>query len=241
MSKRNQSDKNTRSKKVENHFKALPPLQPQNQIQSEFIHSLNNYPVTIATGHPGTGKTYIPTRIASLWLKQNAIEKIVLVRPAASASNSLGFFKGTKEEKMAQWLQPILGTLKEEFSPGQLEYLMNEEIGAIEFVPLETAKGSSWKNAFIIVDEAEDCNIKEIKTLLTRLGTNSTMAICGDINQVDINRSGVGDFLELREKSDRLYNSVQHVDFCDYDDIVRSDAVREIIMGWDEAEGIFNE
>lgn len=241
MTKRNQSDKNTRSKKVESHFKALPPLQPQNQIQAEFIHSINNYPITIATGHPGTGKTYIPTRIASLWLKQNAIDKIVLVRPAASASQSLGFFKGTKEEKMAQWLQPILGTLREEFSPGQLEYLMNEEIGAIEFVPLETAKGSSWKNAFIIVDEAEDCNIKEIKTLLTRLGTNSTMAICGDINQVDIDQCGVGDFLDLREKSERLYNAVQHVDFCDYDDIVRSDAVKEIIMGWDEAEGIFNE
>lgn len=239
MAKRNKSDNNSRAKKVENHFKALPPLKPQNQIQSEFIHNLNTCPVTIATGHPGTGKTYIPTRIASLWLKQKAIDKIVLVRPAASASQSLGFFKGTKEEKMTQWLQPILGTLREEFSPGQLEYLMNEEIGAIEFVPLETAKGSSWKNAFIIVDEAEDCNIKEIKTLITRLGTNSTMAICGDINQVDIEKSGVGEFLELRDRSPRLTNCVQHVDFCEYDDIVRSDAVREIVMGWDEAEGIF--
>lgn len=238
MTKRNKSDNNTRAKKVEAAFKPVPELRPKNELQSHFINHINTAPVTIATGHAGTGKTYIPTRIASKWLKQKAIDKIVLVRPAASASNSLGFFKGTKEEKMTQWLQPILSTLKEEFSPGQLEYLMSEEIGAIDFCPLETAKGNSWKNAFVIVDEAEDCNLKEIKTLLTRLGENSTLCICGDINQVDIQKSGVGEFLEIREKSRLLQEAVKHVDFCDYDDIVRSSTVRDIIMGWDEADGL---
>ena len=237
MPKRNKSDNNTRAKKVDDKFVAVPALQPKTEVQSNFIHYVNSAPVTIATGHAGTGKTYIPTRIASKWLKQKAIDKIVLVRPAASASNSLGFFKGTKEEKMTQWLQPILSTLKEEFSPGQLGYLMNEEVNKIEFCPLETAKGNSWKNAFVIVDEAEDCNLKEIKTLLTRLGEGSTMCICGDISQVDIARSGVGDFLKLREKSKVLKDTVKHVDFSDYDDIVRSETVKNIILGWDEAEG----
>jgi len=232
---------NKRSEKVEKSFKALPPLAPQNQLQSEYIHAIKSHPFIFATGHPGTGKTYIPTRIASLWLKQNAIDKIILVRPAASASNSLGFFKGDHIEKMKMWLQPILSTLKEEFSPGQLEYLLSEDIGRIEFVPLETAKGSSWKNAFVIVDEAEDCNIKEIKTLMTRLGQNSTMCICGDINQVDIECSGVGEFLDLREKSHVLKNSTDHIDFCDYEDIVRSDAVRNVIIGWDLATGVLKE
>lgn len=238
MTKRNKLDNNSRAKKVEASFKAAPALKPQNEVQSHYINYINTAPVTIATGHAGTGKTYIPTRMASLWYKQRAIDRIILVRPAASASNSLGFFKGTKEDKMREWIQPILSTLREEFSPGQLEYMMSEEIGAIEFCPLETAKGNSWKNAFIIVDEAEDCNMKEIKTLLTRLGENSTMCICGDINQVDINRSGVGEFLETREKSLLLKESVKHIDFNDYDDIVRSDTVRNIIMGFDEAAGI---
>ncbi|AGH57618.1 PhoH-like phosphate starvation-inducible [Pseudoalteromonas phage pYD6-A] len=238
MTKRNKSDNNSRAKKVEASFKPVSALKPKNEIQSHFINYINTAPVTIATGHAGTGKTYIPTRIASQWLKQKAIDKIVLVRPAASASNSLGFFKGTKEEKMTQWLQPILSTLREEFSPGQLEYLMSEEIAAIDFCPLETAKGNSWKNAFVIVDEAEDCNIKEIKTLLTRIGENSTLCICGDINQVDIQKSGVGEFLEVRNKSRLLQEAVKHVDFCDYEDIVRSDTVRDIIMGWDEADGL---
>lgn len=222
--------------KYEKSFKPLAPLEPKNQLQAEFIYSIERRPFVIATGHPGTGKTYIPTRIASKWLKEKKIDKIVMVRPAASASNSLGFFKGTKEDKMTQWLQPILGTLRQEFSPGALSYMMKEEVGKIEFVPLETAKGSSWQNAFIIVDEAEDCSIKEIKTLLTRLGENSTMCICGDINQVDIQSSGLGEFLSLRERSDKLCRVTDHIDFNDYEDIVRSNAVKNIIMGWDEAE-----
>lgn len=238
MTKRNKTDNNSRAKKVEASFKPAVPLKPKSEVQSTFINCINTAPVTIATGHAGTGKTYIPTRIASLWLKQKAIDKIILVRPAASASNSLGFFKGTKEEKMREWIQPILSTLKEEFSPGQLDYMMSEEIEAIQFCPLETAKGNSWKNAFIIVDEAEDCSLKELKTLLTRIGENSTLCVCGDINQVDILKSGVGEFLKIREKSRLLQSSIQHVDFCEYDDIVRSDTVRDIIMGWDEADGI---
>ena len=237
MPKRNKSDNNTRAKKVDENFKAIGPLKPKTEVQSNFIHYINSAPITIATGHAGTGKTYIPTRIASLWLKQKSIDKIVLIRPAASASNSLGFFKGTKEDKMTQWLQPILSTLKEEFSPGQLSWLMGEDVGKIEFCPLETAKGNSWKNAFIIVDEAEDCNLKEIKTLMTRIGEDSTMCICGDISQVDIQRSGVGEFLKIRDKSKLLQRSVKHVDFSDYDDIVRSSVVRNVIMGWDEADG----
>jgi phosphate starvation-inducible PhoH-like protein len=233
--KRSKSE-STRKAKVNNSFRALTPLEPKTQLQSEFIHNLKNYPITIATGHAGTGKTYIPTRIASLWFHQKSIDRIILVRPAASASNSLGYFKGSKEEKMQEWLRPILSTLKEEFSPGQLEYMMKEEVGALEFCPLETAKGSSWKNAFIIVDEAEDCNLKEIKTLMTRIGKNSTMAICGDINQVDIEKSGVGEFLKVREKSLLLQETVRHIDFNEYEDIVRSDVVKNIIKGWDEAE-----
>ena len=239
MPKRTKADKTTRADKVNYSFKPVPPLAPKTEVQSHFINAINHSSYVIATGHAGTGKTYIPTRIASKWLKQKAIERIILVRPAASASNSLGFFKGTKEEKMTQWLQPILSTLKEEFSPGQLEYLMSEEIGAIDFCPLETAKGNSWKNAFIIVDEAEDCNLKEIKTLMTRLGENSTMCICGDINQVDIAKSGVGEFLNnIRPKSQLLQETVEHVDFNDYDDIVRSDSVKDVIVGWDEADGL---
>ena len=234
MSKGKNNQRVTREDRIENSFRPSPPLVPKNQSQAELIECLNQSPYTLITGHPGTGKTYIPTRLASLWYKQNAISQIILVRPAASASQSLGFFKGDHIEKMKQWLRPILSTLSEEFSPGQLKYMMSEEVGALQFVPLETAKGNSWKDAFVIVDEAEDCNLKEMITLMSRLGTNSTMAICGDINQVDISSSGLGEMLALRDKSETLVKCVDHISFDDYDDIVRSLAVKNFIIGLDE-------
>lgn len=135
---------------------------------------------------------------------------------------------------MKMWIAPVLDTLREEFKPGYLDYLLSEEIGAIDCVPMETAKGRSFKNAFVIIDEAEDLTFKEVKTLITRLGSNCTMVFASDIKQVDINQSGLGEFLNLRSRNTRLQRIVDHIDFNDYDDIVRSDAVREVIIGLDE-------
>lgn len=232
-SERRQKEKRpTREEKIHLDFKLAPPLRPLNQGQAEYIRSIESSPFVIATGYAGTSKTYIPTRIAAKWLQQEAIDKIVIARPAASMSESLGFFKGDHIEKMKMWIAPVLDALKEDLKPGYIEYLLT--IGAIDCVPMETIKGRSMKNAFIIIDEAEDLTLKEVKTLLTRLGTNSTMVFAGDISQVDIARSGLGEFLALREKNDRLKNIVDHIAFDDYDDIVRSEAVRDVIIGLDE-------
>jgi phosphate starvation-inducible PhoH-like protein len=222
----------TREEKVHLDFKLASPLQPLNQGQAEYIRSIESSPYIIATGYAGTSKTYIPTRMAAKWLQQEAIEKIVIARPAASMSESLGFFKGDHVEKMKMWIAPVLDALREDLKPGYIEYLIT--IGAIDCVPMETIKGRSMKNAFIIIDEAEDLTLKEVKALLTRLGTNSTMVFAGDISQVDIARSGLGEFLALREKNARLKNVVQHIAFDEYDDIVRSEAVKDVIIGLDE-------
>lgn len=226
----------TREEKVEENFRPAPPIQPLNPTQAKYKEAIYSSPIIFATGHAGTSKTYMPTRLASLWLKQNQINKIILIRPAVSMSESIGFAKGTHEEKMKHWLRPILDALREEFPPGTLNYLMKEEVGALDFCPLENAKGNSWSNAFIIVDEAEDCTLKEIKTLLTRVGKNSTMCLCGDISQVDLASSGMGEFLDLRKISARFQRVVRHISFTNYDEIVRSDICREIVMGFDELE-----
>lgn len=225
----------TRADKAENFFKPAPPLEPLNQIQSEYIQTIKSSPITFATGYPGTSKTYIPTRIASLWLKQSAVSQIILMRPAVSASKSVGFAKGTHEEKMRHWLRPVLGALQQEFSHGQLSYMLKEEIQMIDFVPLENVKGNSWDNAFIIVDEAEDCTLAELKSIVTRVGKNSTLVLCGDVAQCDLrDGSGLRQFLSLREESPRLKRTVQHIDFNSFDDIVRSDVCKEIVMGFAE-------
>lgn len=234
--RKNNRRKETRSEKEEFSWRPAPPLEPMNQGQAEYIQTINSSPITIATGYPGTSKTYIPTRIASLWLRQNAVNQIILMRPAVSASKSIGFAKGTHEEKMKHWLRPILGPLREEFSHGQLSYFMKEEIQTIDFVPMENVKGCSWSNAFIIVDEAEDCTFAELRSLLTRVGKNSTLVLCGDVAQCDLKSgSGLKDFLALRNQSSRLQRTIQHIDFDDFDDIVRSDVCREVVMGLHEA------
>lgn len=238
--KRKNNKRTTREDKTNDHFRPAKPLQPLNQIQSEFIHCLKNSPITIATGHPGTSKTYIPTRLASLWLKQGAINRIILLRPAVSASQSIGFAKGTHEEKMKHWLRPILSTLQEEFSHGQLTYMMKEEIQTLDFCPLENVKGNSWHNAFIIVDEAEDCTVEEIRHLISRVGQNCTMAICGDINQTDLATSGLGLFTRVMGESTHLSKVIEHVDFNEYDDIVRSEVCKNVVMGWDEIAHLLN-
>lgn len=213
-------------------FKKAAPLAPLNQGQAEYIHALFTHPYVIATGHAGTSKTYIPVRIAAQLLQEDSIKKIVIARPAASLSNSLGYFKGDAIEKMRMWIAPVLDALLEEFPPSTIDYFL--EHGKIEPVPMETIKGRSMKDCLIIIDEAEDCNLKEVKALMTRLGTNSTMVFAGDISQVDIAKSGIGEFLKLRENNARLKRAVTHIDFDSYDDIVRSDAVKEIIIGFDE-------
>ena len=219
-------------------FKAAPPLQPKNQLQAEYIHAINCRPYVLCSGLAGVGKTYIAGRLAARELKGKEIERIVLIRPAASASKSLGYFKGTVEEKMKSWLAPIMGALQDEFSPSEIAYMMKEGVDRLICQPLETVKGNSWKNAFVIVDEAEDCTIKELKSLMTRLGTNSTMVICGDVTQVDIKRSGMYDLLEAMKRSPILNDAISHIAFEDYEDIIRSRAVRDIVEGFDEADGI---
>lgn len=210
------------------------PLEALNPTQHTYIESLNTSPITLVTGNAGTSKTYIPTRLASLWLKQRAIRKLILVRPAVSASQSVGFAKGTHEEKMEHWLMPILETLEEEFSQGQLSDMMRKEVGMLRFCPLENIKGNSWHNSFVIVDEAEDCTLKEIISLVTRVGRNTTLVLCGDTRQCDLAESGLGKFVELRERNTRLRRITQHIHFGKYEEIVRSDTCREMVMALDE-------
>lgn len=230
-----QRQKPTRKEKTTEHFSVTQPLEPMNQAQSEYMQMIKTSPITFATGYPGTSKTYIPTRMASLWLKQGAIDKIILMRPAVSASASVGFAKGTHEEKMRHWLRPILGALQEEFSYGQLGYMMKEDVQRIDFVPLENVKGNSWKNAFVIVDEAEDCTMAELKSIVTRLGTNSTLVLCGDIAQCDLeSKSGLQQFLSYRANNARLQQAIAYMDFNEFDDIVRSEICKQIVMGFSE-------
>lgn len=204
------------------------PLLPMNQQQSEYIHNLKTKPYNLAYGYAGSSKTYIPTRIAIEMYLRGEVEKIVIVRPAISDSKSLGFFGGDQITKMKNWILPVLDVLEEFLGKTKVEYLLLK--GIILPVPLETIKGRSFNDSFIIVDEAEDLTKKEFIKCITRLGKNSTMAFCGDVLQQDIKgKSGLAFGLELADDED-LYDLWGVIGFDEHEEIVRSAPVKATII-----------
>lgn len=204
------------------------PLRPLNQIQAEYIHNCKTKPYNIATGYAGTSKTYIPTRLAIEQYLKGEVDKIVIVRPAISDSKSLGYFGGDLLTKSKNWILPVLDVLEEFLGKNRVEYMLTK--GDIVPVPLETIKGRSFNDSFIIIDEAEDLTKKEFIKCVTRLGTNSTMCFCGDILQGDLRTtSGLSFGLDLAD-DDSLHQLWGVVNFDEPDDIVRSDSVKETII-----------
>lgn len=204
------------------------PLVPMNQQQAEYIYKIKSNPYVAACGFAGSSKTYIPTRIAVEKYLRGEIDKIIIVRPAVSDSKSLGFFGGDLLTKAKNWILPVLDVLEEFLGKNRVELMLTR--GDILPVPLETIKGRSFKNSFIIVDEAEDLSKKELIKCITRLGENSTMVFAGDIRQVDV-RGGSGlEFAVKLASDDTMKDFWGIVDFDDPSEIVRSVPVKHTIL-----------
>lgn len=203
------------------------PLVPMNDKQREYIRSIENHGMTIATGFAGTSKTYIPTVMACDAYLRGEINKIVFVRPNVSNSVSLGMFKGSATEKMEMWLMPVINILRDRLGQGALECAL--ERGNIIYLPLEVVKGFSAENCFFIVDEGEDISRDEAIKLVTRPGKNCKMVISGDIGQSELkDASGLKLIKEMAEKYSTL--NVGFVDFNNINDIVRGEDTKQWII-----------
>jgi len=206
------------------------PIRPLNDKQKQYLWDCRNKKVNIATGFAGSSKTYIPTRVAIEKLLLEEIERIIIVRPPVSGSQSLGFFGGSKIEKCLNWIMPVVDTLNEFLGSNNVINLIENDV--IVPVPLETIKGCSFKNCFIIVDEAEDLTPKEFIKCVTRLGTNSTIVFAGDILQTDLqSKNGLHLAKELIEHKGLDWG---HANFDNYDDIVRDEEVKKTIIALTE-------
>lgn len=223
----------TREVKMYERWVPATPLLPRNERQQDLINAVYSSPVTIAIGYPGTGKTYIPARIAGYLMATKQLSNIILTRPAVSDSASVGFFKGSKDEKMTPWLGPVLKGIKQEIAPSDLEYLMDDDIDRISFVPLEIVKGASWDDTIIIVDEAEDLTIVEVRALMTRLGRNSHIIFAGDLAQSNRRNPGIQILLDTMRVDDGIEKVATVINFDDKDHIVRSPECRDIVMFFD--------
>ncbi len=210
----------------------VPPLLPKSDNQADYIASIMTRQQTVSMGCAGTGKTFIAGTIAADLLRNNKVKKIVITRPNIGAGKSLGFFKGTLAEKIEPWVAPFVEVIKNRI--GAAAYEIYEKRGQIEIVPFEVMRGRTFDHAFVILDEAQNTTIPEMKMFLTRIGEDTKVVINGDIKQSDIKEtSGLAMVVDMAQK----YNlPIPVIEFGEQD-ICRSGVVRMWIRTFNR-EGI---
>jgi phosphate starvation-inducible PhoH-like protein len=203
-------------------------LVAMNDTQQRYISALQSHNQIIVTGFSGTGKTFIAASHAANLYANRKIDRIIITRPNIAVGKDLGYLPGTLEEKYTPWIMPVLDVLEQQLGKNVVETGMKN--GNIQMVPLSVMRGRSFNKSFIIVDEAQNLTIHEMKMLLTRVGKECTIVINGDIKQSDINQqSGLSKILHLAKK----YNmDIPTIEFG-VDDIVRSDICKQWIIAFE--------
>ena len=171
----------------------LKTIKPKSPGQAELIAAIDAKNLVMALGPAGTGKTYLAIAKAVEALDAGKVGRIVLSRPAVEAGESIGYLPGDAEDKLAPYLRPLYDALSDRLSMKRVRALMAE--GAIEIAPVGFMRGRTLNNAFVVIDEAQNCTYVQLKMLLTRLGWHSTMVVTGDPNQTDLlpGMSGLSD------------------------------------------------
>jgi len=162
----------------------LKTIKPKSPGQAALMEAIDEKNLVLALGPAGTGKTYIAITKAVEALESGKVGRIVLSRPAVEAGESIGFLPGEMEDKLAPYLRPLYDALTDRLSMKRVRALMAE--GAIEIAPVGFMRGRTLNNAFVVIDEAQNCTYMQLKMLLTRLGWHSTMVVTGDPNQSDL-------------------------------------------------------
>ncbi len=163
------------------------PISPRNENQALMVKSVRENDLTFALGPAGTGKTYIAIALAVRALKNREVRKIILSRPAVEAGEKLGFLPGDMKDKIDPYLQPLYDALEDMIPAVKLKEYM--ETNVIQIAPLAFMRGRTLNDAVIVLDEAQNTTVQQIKMFLTRLGMNAKMIITGDATQIDLPRS----------------------------------------------------
>lgn len=202
------------------------PIEAKTENQKRYLAAMKAHTLTFATGPAGTGKTFLCTALAAQMLQSNLVNKIILTRPAVEAGESLGFLPGELEEKFDPYMQPYRDALEKRLGKTFTDYLIKR--GQIVASPLAYMRGSTFDNAFVILDEAQNATPSQMKMFLTRIGKDSRVVVNGDMDQSDLKGpSGLSDAVKrLKGMPDS-----QTVEFT-VDDIVRSDIVGRIIRAY---------
>jgi phosphate starvation-inducible PhoH-like protein len=201
---------------------------PKNLAQEKYLRMLNKKQckIVVSTGPAGTGKTMLATEQAVKNFLLGKCEKIIFTRPSVTVDEELGFLPGTLEEKMAPYIRPIYDILYNFIHPNEVKQLIEEKV--IEISPLGFMRGRTFKNAWIIADEMQNCTINQMKMLMTRIGENTKLIVTGDLEQNDKpdETNGLEDF--LNKFKGRRSSSIGSVEF-ETNDIEREDVVKEVL------------
>lgn len=208
--------------------------QPRSENQKRYMEAIWNNNVTFGIGPAGTGKTFLAVAVAVTLVKSGDFQRIILVRPAVEAGEHLGFLPGDLEAKITPYLQPLYDSLQTLLPKGLLKRFMDD--GTIEICPLAYMRGRTLNHAVIILDEAQNTTVAQMKMFLTRMGAASKIVVTGDLSQVDLpgrQTSGLAN-------ASHVLRGVDGIEFCRLgrDDIVRHPVVQRIVHAygsWEEA------
>jgi phosphate starvation-inducible PhoH-like protein len=204
-------------------------IRPKSAGQASYVDAIKTYDLVFAIGPAGTGKTYLAVAAAVEALKARAVERILLVRPAVEAGESLGFLPGDFQEKVDPYLRPLYDSLRDMMSYERIQKFL--EVGVLEVAPLAYMRGRTLSRAFVILDEAQNTTVGQMKMFLTRLGPNSKAVVTGDITQIDLADTKSSGLVQVQS----ILAGIDGIKFCDFTeaDVVRHRLVREIIVAFD--------
>jgi len=208
-------------------------IRPKTPGQKSYVDAIERNTVTFGIGPAGTGKTYLAMAKAVQALQARKVNRIVLTRPAVEAGERLGFLPGSLSDKIDPYLRPLYDALHDMVDPESIPRLM--EAGTIEVAPLAYMRGRTLNDSFIILDEAQNTSVEQMKMFLTRLGFGSKVVVTGDVTQVDL-PSGTRSGLRVVEE---ILSGVDDVEFCrlSSSDVVRHRLVGDIIDAYARWDG----
>lgn len=203
------------------------PLRPRTENQRKYLNAMQHATITFGLGPAGTGKTYVCAAYAAQEMEAGRAYKLIITRPAVEAGENLGFLPGEKDEKFAPYLAPFRDVLDERLGKSFVDYLL--KAGRIEAAPLAYMRGRTFKDAIVILDEAQNTTPEQMKMFLTRIGEDCKVIVNGDVRQKDIKgASGLEDAV-------RRLAWIPQVSTIEFkvEDVVRSGIVSDVIQSYD--------
>lgn len=208
-------------------------IRPRSTAQQHYVTGIEKFDIVFGIGPAGTGKTYLAVACAAAALKRKEVSRIILTRPAVEAGEHLGFLPGDIQDKVDPYLRPLYDALRDMIPGEHIQHLLDNR--TLEIAPLAFMRGRTLNNAFVILDEAQNTTISQMKMFLTRLGANSKAVVNGDVTQIDLPPDELSGLVHVQQILSHIA-AVRFVQFTE-EDVVRHALVRKIISAYDRYEG----